>query len=282
LTQFKRAAPPSLPAAQRVRSTEVTGRAGPAWAVQLWARVAHELRLTVRTPTFAVLLLLGLASAVTALRPQTAAGAPTADLLRTLITSFQLVPPVVALFFSGELRWSEQAHRMDGIVGAAPVSPALLMLAKFIALALLLLAIAAATAAALVSVQLMAGERPDLALTLSGYLLPKWLDWTLFAILALLLQVLSPNKLAGWGLLVLYLIAGLALTQAGLDDPAYRYAFYPGAPFPPELTGEAGAAGYRLQWVLVGLLMLAATLLLAARRRPGGSGKMSAPARTAR
>jgi hypothetical protein len=78
---------------------------------------------------------------------------------------------------------------------------------------------------------------------------------------------LAPNKLAGWGLLVLFMIAGLALDQAGLDDPSYRYASYPGAPLPPPLSGADDATGYRLMWGAIASVMLAVALLLAGRRR---------------
>jgi len=237
--------------------------------LQLAARVRHELRQTMLTLPFAVLLGLGIIGAAASLWAAAAEGAGTGALLVILVESFQLVPAVVALFFAGELVWSERAHRMSGIVGAAPIPPALLLLAKFLALALLLLALALVTASTLAALQLAAGRTPDAALLLTGYVLPKSYDWVLFGILALFLQVLAPNKLAGWGLLVLYMIGGLALDQAGLDDPRYRYAAYPGAPLPPALTGVEGTAPYRRMWGAVAAAMLAAALLLSRRRRAG-------------
>jgi len=237
--------------------------------LQLVVRIRHELRQTMLTLPFAVLLGLGVIGAAASLWAPAREGADTGALLAILVDSFQLVPAVVALFFAGELVWSEQAHRMSGIVGAAPVPPALLLLAKFLALALLLLALALVTASTLAALQLAAGRTPDAALLLTGYVLPKSYDWVLFGILALFLQVLAPNKLAGWGLLVLYMIGGLALDQAGLDDPRYRYAAYPGAPLPPALTGVEGTAPYRRMWGAVAAAMLAAALLLSRRRRAG-------------
>lgn len=243
---------------------------GPATLLaQLKLRVVHELRQTMLTFPFAVLLLLGAAGAAANLWPQVQAGAATNTLLRVLIQSFQLVPAVVALFFAGELVWSEQAHRMSGIVRAAPAPAALLLLAKFIALATLLATLAMAAAATLGALQLTAGQVPQPATLLFAYVLPKSYDWILFGVLAMVLQVLAPNKLAGWGLLVLFMIAGLGLDQAGLDDPGYRYASYPGAPLPPPLSGATGATGYRLMWGAIALAMLAGALLTAERRRRG-------------
>jgi hypothetical protein len=182
-----------------------------------------------------------------------------------LVQSFQLVPAIVALFFAGVLYRSEQAQRMSGIVGAAPVPPTLLLLAKFLALALLLLVLALVTAATVAVLQLAAGRAPDIGMLTTAYVLPKTYDWLLFGILALFLQAVAPNKLAGWGLLVLYMIGGLALDQAGFTDPLYRYAAYPGAPLPPGLSGAEDTAFYRLMWGGAALLMLSAALLLSGR-----------------
>jgi len=139
------------------------------------------------------------------------------------------------------------------------------MIAKFIALALLLAGLALGTAATLALLQLAAGRPFDPALLITAYILPKSFDWLLFGVLAMFLQVLAPNKLAGWGLLVLYMIAGLALDQAGLDDPLYRYAAYPGAPLPPALSGAGDVTAYRWLWGGVAALMLGAALVLAGR-----------------
>lgn len=233
--------------------------------VQLKVRIGHELRQAMFTLPFAVLLALGAIGAAANLWPLAQRGAGTPELTVALIQSFQLVPAIVALFFAGELVWSERAPRMNGIIGAAPAPPALLMLAKFVAMALMLFTLALATAATLAALQIAAGRPPDPAVLIGGYILPKSFDWLLFGILAMFLQVLAPSKFAGWGLLVLYMIGGLALDQAGLDDPLYRYAAYPGAPIPPALSGASDVTAYRLLWGGAALVMLAASLSLAGR-----------------
>ena len=55
------------------------------------------------------------------------------------------------------------------------------------------------------------------------YGLPRAWDAALLAALAVFLQAVAPNKLAGFGLMVLYLIASLALEGAGLRNHLYRY-----------------------------------------------------------
>lgn len=239
----------------------------PAALRQLLARIRHHLRETLFTPVFAVLLLLGCASAAASLRRAVQTGAPTRELLATLIGSFELVPIVVALFFAGELQWSDRGHRIAAIVNSTPTPPAVLTLARFAALAAMLAALALATAAVLAVLLMLKGRAPDFGLLLSAYVLPKSYDWILFGILALFLQTLAPNKLAGWGLLVLFLIARLGLRQAGLDDPLWVYGSYPAAPLPPALSGASGAMPYRLLWGAVATLLVLFSVVRSGHRR---------------
>ena len=235
--------------------------------LQLAVRVRHHLGETVRAPAFGILLLLGLASCLANLWPEVGAGAPLTTLLATLIRAFALVPVVVVLFFAGEIAWSDRAHRMDRIVDTAPVPRAVLLTAQVIALTVVLLLLALATGAAIPLLLAAAGRPPEVAAVLASYVLPKTYDWLLLGVLAWGLQTLSPNKFAGWGYFVLFLIANLGLDQAGLTHPALHYGRYPGAPLPPSLTGEPGAQGFRLLWGTVALLILTAALTRAARRR---------------
>lgn len=140
---------------------------------------------------------------------------------------------------------------MDGLIAAAPVGAPVLVAPKLAALAAVLLGLAAATAAAGAVVGLARGATPDLAGWALWYVAPKWLDWVLVGVLALFLQTLAPGKLAGWGLMVLFLIASLAMNRLGWTDPIYRYGLYPGWPEPPALSGAEGAAAYRLYWAVV-------------------------------
>jgi len=92
------------------------------------------------------------------------------------------------------------------------------------------------------------------AITLLGF---AELAAVLLGVLAWFLQSFSPNKLAGWGFFVLFLIATLAFDQAGLSDPIFHYGRYPGSPLPPVLTGETQAEAYRLLWGTVATVLAA-------------------------
>ncbi len=236
---------------RRALATPSFGRA--ALVVQYTARTKLELRQALGSPVFAILLALGLAHAA-----RTLWSAPAGNPLRTLIDAFLLVPTVVAIFFAGELWWSEREHRIEPLIGATPLPRAALVLPKLLGLSLALVGLAAASgAAALVVPAMKGGSAPELGAVLLGYVLPKAFDWILVGVLALFLQSLSPNKLAGWGLMVLWLIASLAMEYTGFTDPLYRYGETPVYP-QTEWTAGEGFSPYRLYWgaVALGLVIL--------------------------
>lgn len=238
-------------------------------AAQALARVRLELGQLMRAPALAVLVLLGLASAVARLWTPALGGAPLDELLARLVTSFQLVPITVTLFFSGELYWNERATGMAPLIAASPVSAPVLYLGKLSALATILFALALATGLAAGALH-AAGGGPGRGFDiLSLYVLPKLVDWMIFAALALFIQAVSPDKLSGWGFIVLFLIASLGLDQLGLNDPRWRYGLYPGAPLPPGLSGIAHASASRWGWCAVALLLVGIGAWAATRRRAG-------------
>lgn len=251
---------------------------------QAAARTRLQLQQLLSTPAFAVLLLLGLGNAA-ATSWQLFSDVPDAgsrEVIATLIDAFDLVPIVVAIFFAGELVWSEREHRIDELIGATPAPNAVLLLPKMLALALALLALAAASAGPVLLVPALHGAAaPAVSDLLLWYMFPKWFDWLILAVLALFLQAAAPTKLAGWGLMVLYLIASLALEQMGFNDPIYRYGSYPGFPLPEPLSGAGGTWVYRLYWSALALLLtiLAHALLARGRHDSFGARIRGAPRR---
>jgi hypothetical protein len=223
---------------------------------QFIARTRLELRQALGSPVFAILLALGLAHA-----GRTLWAAPAgADPLRTLIDVFLLVPTVVAIFFAGELWWSDREHRVEPLIATTPLPRAALVLPKLLGLSLTLFGLALASgAAALFVPMLKGGAGPGLGELLFGYVLPKTFDWVLIGVLALFLQSLSPNKLAGWGFMVLWLIVSLALEYTGYGDPLYRYGETPVYP-QTEWTAGVGVSGYRVYWGAIASLLVLLTL----------------------
>lgn len=245
----------------------------PATLRQLRTRTSFEVRQLVLAPTFTILLLLGLGNAAATiwrLLVSTPSAAPP-DVVAALIDAFDLVPIVVALFFAGELVWSEREHRVEELIGASPAPELVLLLPKLAALALALLGLSLASAGAALAVPTLLGHTaPSFFDLFSWYVAPRSFDWLLVGILALFFQAVSPNKLAGWGLMVLYLIASLALEQAGFRHPLYRYGSYPGYPLPEALSGAEDASLYRAYWAALALLLLILGQAMLSRGRQEG------------
>lgn len=226
---------------------------------QLRMRTRFEVSRILVAPPFAILLLLGLGNAAATIWRllQADASAEAPQIVVALIDAFDLVPIVVALFFAGELVWSEREYRVHELVEVAPAPRSVLLFPKLAALALVLLALAIASAGAALAIPNLLGRAaPTIADLLAWYVMPRTFDWLLLGVLALFFQAFSPNKLAGWGLMVLYLIASLALEQFGFRNPLYRYGSYPGYPLPEALSGAGDTALYRGYWAAFAFLLL--------------------------
>ena len=239
-------APPRLPTS---RSTWRKVVAQVAWQTRF------ESGRVLQTPALAVLLILGLANAAAA--ASRASGTPAT--IEALVRSFQLVPVVVVLFYAGELFWAEREHKVAPIMSATPVHHAVPILAKVLALVMVLFLLAVASAGAGAVSELVMGGSPVPAAYLAWYVLPQAFDWALLAALALFLQSLASNKLAGWGYMVFYLIGSITLNKLGWQDPHYRYGSYPGAPLPSALSGAHGVGWYRLGWGMAAAMMVVLT-----------------------
>ena len=56
------------------------------------------------------------------------------------------------------------------------------------------------------------------------------IDGVQIAILAVFVQVLSPNKYVGWGLLFIWFVGSIFLSNMGYANPLYSYAGGPSVP----------------------------------------------------
>lgn len=279
------AAAPPLPVWPPPSGQPVAQRFG--WRVgiaQLAARTRLELRQVFQSPVFAVLILLGLANAAGAawatlhpadLQAPGAAGAvvPTDQMIDRLVEAFRLVPMTVVLFYAGELVWNERDRRIHEMTATAPVPDWALLMPKLLAMVLIVCAMLLASAATAIGAQAAAGQSSvEPAAYVTRYVLPQTIDWTLVAVLAFFFQAVSPNKVAGWGWMVLYLIVSLALHQLGLDNSLYRYGSHP----PGEASSRIGpfelplASLYRAYWAALALVLLVLAHALSGRGTDNG------------
>jgi ABC-2 type transport system permease protein len=63
----------------------------------------------------------------------------------------------------------------------------------------------------------------ELGKYLLWYLLPLTVNLSLIAVLAVFLQVISPHKFIGWGLMVLFIVASVTFGNLGFEHRLYRY-----------------------------------------------------------
>lgn len=241
---------------------------------QFAARASMEARYVLRSPVFAILLLIALAFTLPGLlsvsgfmdvplHPLTFVGIP------VLQASFDTLLIAVAAFYGGELVWRERERRIDEIIDTAPLPEWALMLPKMLGLAMVLLAVLLVGTAVGLLVQWLDGS---VALApgeyLLWYVLPSGVDTVLIAVLAVFVQALGPGKYAGWGIMFLYVVLRIFGPSLGLEHPLLIY----GATPPVALSDMAGLSNawkaawwFRLFWAAAAMLLLVAVQLLWAR-----------------
>lgn len=217
-----------------------------AWQ-QFLARVALEVRTIVRSIPFLVLVVLGFSNAwIISSLVDPVFGAPPLALTRVLVGALDngLILPllIVVSYYAGELVWRERQVRLDQIVDAMPVPNSVLLLSKLLALWVVVFLLLAISALAMVGLQLVKGTPIDgwMYLRELGY---AGLPFIWVSVLAITVQVLSPNKYVGVLLMVIY----IAITLAGpaLLDAHQLVVF--GTHPDTAISGLANSSYYRLE-----------------------------------
>jgi ABC-2 type transport system permease protein len=230
-----------------------------------WLRLKAEVLLVTKSPGLIVLLLIALAfTTLNLVFAQTMFGTPsyplTADIIATVIGSMSLFSLIVAVFYGGELVWRERDVKIGEIIDAAPVPAWAMFVPKILAIFAVLLAMSLAGMAAGVVYQLAKGAPSiDVGLYLSAYVLPQSIDLLLIAVLSVFFQVLSPNKYVGWGLLLVWFVSRIFLSNLGYNNMLYMFGAGPGEP----LSDMNGTGGFwvggmiaRAYWACFGVLLL--------------------------
>ncbi|ACG77481.1 aminopeptidase N [Phenylobacterium zucineum HLK1] len=232
---------------------------------QLVKRTRFEMAQVFKSPAYVVLLLLGLFNSIGAL----AFGAElrgsalypvTRWVIDVLNGSFSLIVIIIAIYYAGELVWRERERRTHEIVDSTAVPDWAFVVPKTLAIALVLLSTLLVSAAAGVIVQTFHGYTDyQFGKYLAWYVVPYAVDWTLLAALAVFLQAISPHKFVGWGLMLVYLIATLTLSQVGFDHNLYLYGGYPPVPL-SDMNGQGDywkfAAWFRAYWSAFAVILL--------------------------
>lgn len=185
---------------------------GAAMRALLWMRTRFEAWQVVSSPAFPVLMAWGMLTTLISLTTQRDPdGRPsyptTLSLIPELESGLEVVPLLVALYFAGELVWRERDRRMHEIVDATPLPSWAYVVPKTLAMALVLVSMMLIAVIAAVGVQLSLGYTAlELEKYLLWYVLPTAWDMLLLAALAVFVHALSPHKVVGWGILLLFMI----------------------------------------------------------------------------
>ncbi|MFT4251504.1 MAG: M1 family aminopeptidase [Caulobacter sp.] len=233
---------------------------------QFVARTRFDMVQVFKSPAYFVLLALGLSNASGALWFATEAAGyggvvhpVTRILLRPLMGSFSLIPMIIAIYYAGELVWRERERRTHEIIDSTPVGDWAFVAPKLAAISLVLLSTLLVSVIAAIFSQLSHGyDRLELGKYLLWYVLPQSVDWILLAVLSVFLQVLSPHKFVGWGLMVIYIVATLTFSNLGFQHNLYNYGGVPDVPF-SDMNGLGrfwiGAWWFRAYWSACGVLL---------------------------
>lgn len=254
------AGPMNLPSPSRGLAT--------GWAM-LWARIRFEMKQVVISPAFAVLMMWGMSTILLVLLTQRDMdGRPsyptTASMIPELDQGLFIIPALILIIYAGELVWSERARRMDEIVDSTALPNWAFAVPKTAAVTLVLASVFAVSILASIAVQLGLGfTRIEIGQYLFLYLLPSTADMLILTILAIFVQALSPHKIIGWGIMLLFLFAKQAnfMPEHFLLD----YGAVPSVPL-SDFTGPdnfwVGAWIVRLYWGALAIVLLVAAHLL--------------------
>ena len=232
---------------------------------QLAARTRLEMGQVFRSPAYLVLMALGLFNACSTLLDLGAIfGTPLVPVTRVVIGQlfggFGFVPVVIAIYYAGELVWRERDRRIHEIVDASAIPDWAYVVPKALAVALVLFSTLLVSVAGGMLMQLYHGYTQfEFGKYLFWYVLPTTVDFTLFAVLAVFVQALSPHKFVGWGLMVLYMISRITFANLGWGDALYNYNQHPSVPL-SDMNGAGnfwqGAWWLRLYWSAFALILL--------------------------
>jgi len=245
--------------------------ARPSVVSQFMTRLRIEMRMVLTSPGLIVLTLFAVANTAGFLWFATSLyGTVDHPTLSAVITgvsgNFQAILLMIAGFYGGELVWRERDRKFNELIDSTPVPSWVMTVPKILAIFLVLLVVNLAAMATGLFYQMVNGSHfvgiPEYLL---WFIIPAALGGLLIAVLAVFLQVLSPNKYVGWGLLFLWFVAGIFLSNMGYSDPLYRYGRTPQVPL-SDFVGQGsfwkGQAVFLFYWLCFALILCVIAHLL--------------------
>ena len=246
--------------------TSVTSR-----SAQFMVRLRLEVRQVLTSPGLVILALLGIAFSATGLwLGRSTYGTPEHPTLSATIAtvrgSFPIFLLIIAVFYGGELVWRERDRKLNEILDSTPVPSWVMTVPKILAIFIVLLLINLAAMITGLAYQ-VAGGAPQLGIPqyFGWLIIPAAIDGLLIAVLAVVSQVISPNKYVGWGIIFVWFVGTIFLSNMGYSDPLYTYDSAPNAPL-SDFVGIGsfwkGAAVLQFYWACCALILAVIAHLL--------------------
>ena len=255
------AAPPVMRAVGQLAPTRADAATR---RLQLWRLARFDMGFVFRSPAFFVLLGIGLLNAGGSLWFSgewygSGSWPVTRLMVQTLGNTFAIMPIIIAVFYAGELVWRDRERRIHEIVDATAAPDWTHLLPKVLAIALVLTASALVAVLAGVLVQVLKGYTQfQLPQYLLWFVLPMTVNALMIAVLSVFVQVLVPQKFIGWGVMLLYIVALIALPTAGIEHNLVLYGGTPGVPL-SDMNGLGhfwiGQAWFQLYWGAFALIL---------------------------
>ncbi|NUR45505.1 MAG: aminopeptidase, partial [Sphingomonas sp.] len=230
----------------------------PSRATQFMTRLRVEVRQVLTSPGLIVLTLLAVGfTGLVLWVARSTYGTPDHPTVAATITGVTggstLFLIMIAAFYGGELVWRERDRKVNELIDSTAVPGWVMTVPKMIAIFLVLLIVNVAAALTGIVYEVVQGARTiGVPQYIGWFIIPGAINGLLIAILAVFLQILSPNKYVGWGLLFVWFVAGVFLSNMGYGNPLYNYAGSPNVPL-SDFVGQGsfwiGQAVFLFYWL---------------------------------
>ena len=240
------------------------------WA-QFLVRLRVETRMVLTSPGLIVLLLFAIGNTAAGLwLGQSQYGTSDHPTLAATVNSvrngFSIILLMIAAFYGGELVWRERDRKLNELIDSTPVPSWVVTVPKILALFVVLLLVNVAAMVTGLFYQLVEGvHQVGIPQYLGWFIIPAAIDGLLIAVLAVFVQVLSPNKYVGWGILFLWFVGSIFLNNMGYSNPLYTYDNSPTVPL-SDFSGAGsfwkGAAVLQFYWLCFAAILAVAAHLL--------------------
>ena len=236
----------------------------PSRFAQFMTRLRVEVRQVLTSPGLIVLVLLevgftGLFLFVAQSSFGTSDHPTVAKTIGTVAGGSSIFLLMIAAFYGGELVWRERDRKLNELIDSTAVPSWVMTVPKMLAIFLILLIVNLAAMATGMVYQLAEGAREfGIPQYLGWFVVPAAVDGLLIAILAVFVQVLSPNKYVGWGILFVWFVGSIFLSNMGYSNPLYTYDRTPGVPY-SDFVGAGsfwkGAAILQFYWLCFAIIL---------------------------